>query len=92
MRCTDVTVLKNILIILPHGQLMIVAIFIVCNALCLLCLCRNLEFLNHSSVCLICEVNSSGVVAESLGHHIVTFRGDGRVIIVNIYASEVASK
>jgi hypothetical protein len=55
-------------------------------------LCRNLEFSNHSSVCLICEVNSSGVVAESLGHHIVAFRGDGRVIIVNIYASEVASK
>jgi hypothetical protein len=80
------------LIILPHGQLMIVAIFIVCNALCLLCLCRNLEFSNHSSVCLICEVNSSGVVAESLGHHIIAFRGDGRVIIVNIYASEVASK
>jgi hypothetical protein len=80
------------LIILPHGQLMIVAIFIVCNALCLLCLCCNLEFSNHFSVCLICEVNSSRVVAESLGHHIVAFRGDGRVIIVNIYASEVASK
>jgi hypothetical protein len=80
------------LIILPHGQLMIVAIFIVRNALCLLCLCRNLEFSNHSSVCLICEVNSSRVVAELLGHHIVAFRGDGRVIIVNSYASEVASK
>jgi hypothetical protein len=32
------------------------------------------------------------VLSESLGHHIVAFRGDGRVIIVNIYASEVASK
>jgi hypothetical protein len=52
------------LIILPHGQLMIVAIFIVHNALFMLCLCLNLEFSNHSSVCLICEVNSSGIVAE----------------------------
>jgi hypothetical protein len=81
-----------VLIILLHSQLMIVAIFIVCDALYLLCLCRNLEFSNHSSVCLICEVNSSGVVAESLGHHIVAFRGDGRVIIANIYALEVASE
>jgi hypothetical protein len=81
-----------VLIILLHNQLMVVAIFIVCDAFCLLCLCRNLEFSNHSSICLICEVNSSGVVAESLGHHIVAFRGDGRVIIVNVYASEVASE
>jgi hypothetical protein len=44
--------------------LMIVAIFIVRNALCLLCLCCNLEFSNHSSICLISEVNSSGIVAE----------------------------
>ena len=81
-----------VLIILLHSQLISVAIFIVRDALYPLCLCCNLEFSNHSSVCLICEVNSSGVVAESLGHHIVAFRGDGRVIIVNIYASEVASK
>jgi hypothetical protein len=81
-----------VLIILLHSQLMIVAIFIVRDVLCLLCLCRNLEFSSHSSVCLICEVNSSGVVAESFGHHIVAFRGDGRVIIINIYAFEIASK
>jgi hypothetical protein len=81
-----------VLIILLHSQLMIVAIFVVCDVLCLLCLCRILEFSSHSSVCLIYEVDSSGVVAESFGHHIVAFRGDGQVIIVNIYASEIASK
>jgi hypothetical protein len=81
-----------VLIILLHSQLMIVAIFIVRDVLCLLCLCHNLEFSSHSSVCFICEVNSSGVVVESFGHHIGAFRGDGRVIIVNIYAFEVASE
>ena len=81
-----------ILIILLRSQLISVVIFIARDVLYLLCLWHNLEFLNHSSVCLICEVNSYGVVAESLGHHIVAFRGDGRVIIVNIYPSEVASK
>jgi hypothetical protein len=52
-----------VLIILLHSQL-IVAIFIVRDVLYLLCLCRNLEFSNHSSVCLIYEVDSSGIVAE----------------------------
>jgi hypothetical protein len=80
------------LIILPHGQLMIVAIFIVCNALCLLCLCHNLEFSNHSSVCLICEVNSSGVVAESLGHHIVAFRGNSRVTYDDVGVLEITAE
>jgi hypothetical protein len=53
-----------VLIILLHSQLMIVAIFIVRDVLYLLCLCRNLEFSNHSSVCLIYEVDSSGIIAE----------------------------
>jgi hypothetical protein len=53
-----------VLIILLHSQLMIVTIFIVRDVLYLLCLCRNLEFSNHSSVCLICEIDSSGIVAE----------------------------
>jgi hypothetical protein len=81
-----------VLIILLRSQLMIVVIFTVHDVLCLLCLCHNLEFLGHSSVCFICEVHPSGVVVESFGHHIVAFRGDGRVIIVNIYAFEVASE
>jgi hypothetical protein len=52
------------LIISLHSQLMVVAIFIVRDVLYLLCLWHNLEFLNHSSVCLICEVDSSGIVTE----------------------------
>jgi hypothetical protein len=46
---------------------MIVAIFIAHDVLCLLCLSSNLEFLNHSSVRFICNVDASEVVAESLG-------------------------
>jgi hypothetical protein len=52
---------------------MIVAIFIVHDVLCLLCLCRSLEFSSHSSVCFVCEVHPSGVVVESFGRHIVAF-------------------
>jgi hypothetical protein len=81
-----------VLIILLHSQLMIVAIFIVRDVLCLLYLCRSLEFSNNFSVFFVREVYPSGVVVESFGHHIVAFRGDGRVIIVNIYAFGVASK
>jgi hypothetical protein len=81
-----------VLIVLLHSQLMIVVIFIVCDVLCLLYLCCGLEFSNHSSVCFVREVYHSGVVVESFGHHIVAFRGDGRVIIVNIYAFEVVSE
>jgi hypothetical protein len=66
-----------VLIILLRSQLMIVAIFTVRDVLCLLCLCHNLEFSSHSSVCFIYEVHPSGVVVESFGHHIVAFRGDG---------------
>jgi hypothetical protein len=53
-----------VLIILLHSQLISVVIFIACDVLHLLCLWHNLEFLNHFSVCLICEVDSSGIVTE----------------------------
>jgi hypothetical protein len=56
-----------VLITLPLGQLTIVAVFIVHDVLCLLCLGSNLEFSNHSSVRFTCEVGASEVVAESLG-------------------------
>ena len=56
-----------VLITLPPGQLTIVAIFIVHDVLCLLCLGSNLEFSNHSSVRFTCDVGASEVVAESLG-------------------------
>jgi hypothetical protein len=50
-------------IILLRSQLISVVIFIARDVLYLLCLWHNL-FLNHSSVCLICEVDSSGMVTE----------------------------
>ena len=56
-----------VLIILLHSQFMVVAILIVRDVLYLLCLCRNLEFSNHSSVRFTCDVGASEVVAESLG-------------------------
>jgi hypothetical protein len=49
---------------LLRSQLISVVIFIARDVLYLLCLWHNLEFLNHSSVCLICEVNSSEMVTE----------------------------
>ena len=55
------------LITLPPGQLTIVAIFIVHDVLCLLCLGSNLEFLNHSSVRFTYDIGASEVVVESLG-------------------------
>jgi hypothetical protein len=55
------------LITLPPGQLTIVAIFIVHDVLCLLCLGSNLEFSNHSFVRFACNIGASKVVAESLG-------------------------
>jgi hypothetical protein len=33
-----------------------------------------MEFSSHFSVCFVCEINSSGVVVESFGRHIVAFR------------------
>jgi hypothetical protein len=56
-----------VLITLPPCQLMIVAIFIVHDVLCLLCLGSNLEFSKHSSVRFTCDVGASEVVAESFG-------------------------
>jgi hypothetical protein len=56
-----------VLITLPPGQLTIVAIFIVHDVLCLLCLGSNLEFSNHSSVRFAYDVGASEVVAASLG-------------------------
>jgi hypothetical protein len=44
-----------------------VVIFIARDVLYLLCLWHNLEFLNHSSVCLICEVDSSGIALSNSG-------------------------
>jgi hypothetical protein len=85
------TSFPNVSIILLRSQLISVVIFIARDVLYLLRLWHNLEFLNHSSVCLICEIDSSGIVTEYLGRHIVAFRGDGRAIIVNIYAFEIAS-
>jgi hypothetical protein len=51
-------------IILLRSQSISVVIFIARDVLYLLCLWHNLEFLNHSSVCLICEIDSSGIVTE----------------------------
>jgi hypothetical protein len=56
-----------VLITLPPGQLMIVAIFIVHDVLGLLCLSSNLEFLNHSSARFLCVVGASEAMVESLG-------------------------
>jgi hypothetical protein len=53
------------LIVLLHSQLISVVIFIVRDVLYLLCLCRNLEFSNRSSVCFICEIDSSGGVTRA---------------------------
>jgi hypothetical protein len=54
-----------VLITLPPGQLMIVAIFVVHDVLCLLCLGSNLEFSTHSFVRFTCDVGASKVLAES---------------------------
>jgi hypothetical protein len=54
----------SVSIILLRSQLISVVIFIARDVLYLLYLWHNLEFLNHSSVCLICEIDSSGAVTE----------------------------
>jgi hypothetical protein len=51
-------------IILLRSQLIFVMIFIARDVLYLLCLWHNLEFLNHSSARLICEVDSFGIVIK----------------------------
>jgi hypothetical protein len=44
------------------------------DVLRLLCLCHSLGFSSHFFIYFVCEINLSGVVVESFGHHIVAFR------------------
>jgi hypothetical protein len=51
-------------IVLLRNQLISAVIFITHDVLYTLCLQHNLEFLNHSSAQLICEVDSLGIVIK----------------------------
>jgi hypothetical protein len=51
-------------IVLLRNQLISVVIFIAHDVLYPICLQHNLEFLNHSSAHLICEVDSLGIVSK----------------------------